>query len=421
MAQRPRLLLIDPVFHYPWTFRAALRVGVDLVAVVPSLDEQAKPDLLPEAVKDVVVAPIRTDPDAALDELARLHAAAPYGGVMPGKEAAVSFTARAARRLGLPGLSEQATATVRDKREMRRRLRAAGLATPDFRTIPAPDRWRDALALRFPVVVKPADGYSSLGVVRVDSPDELEAAVAQTWRLGTARLARDAARDEGILVEEYLDGPEISADSLAYRGEVKVCAISYKGELTGPYFQEISYRAPAQLPTEVLAAIEAEVVGAHRAFGVTDGPTHTELRIVGGTRPVLLEMAARMGGGGSLHHLVSISAGIDLAGDALRSYLGREPLCWSATRQTHGTGYAASYSMPVGRGGRIARIRGLEQVRADPRVDDVVQTVFPGEVIRPYPDFSGYPAMVMSHHPSDADVVAFHRELDRTLRVEFED
>lgn len=361
------------------------------------------------------------DPEAALSTLADRYRREPFAGVMAGNEKVVPFVARAARELGLPGLSEDAAAVVRDKRSMRRRLRDAGLGAPGFTVVDDPDAWTGALTLRFPVVVKPASGFSSLGVIRVDDKDSLEQAVARTWQLVDTHLAPGggSAENAGVLVEEYLDGPEISAESLVFQGQVRVCAISWKGELTGPYFEETTLRAPAQLPAEILAAIEAEVIGAHHAFGVTEGTTHTELRLVGGVRPVLLEMGARIGGGGFMHHLVHGSSGIDLAAEALRIHVGRQPVCWS--EEPVPAGHVAAYLVPVGKGGRINRVRGLDAVRTDPQVDYVVQTVGPGALLRSYPDWSGYPAIVLSRHESDAAAVAYRDHLARTLHVEYEE
>jgi biotin carboxylase len=303
---------------------------------------------------------------------------------------------------------------------MRPRLTEAGLNAPGFVVVKDPDGWTEALALRFPVVVKPAAGHSSFGVIRADDRDGLEQAVARTWALVQSHLGAPdgTADDAGVLIEEYLDGPEISAESLVHQGKVQVCAVSWKGELTGPYFEESTLRAPAQLPAEILAAIEAEVIGAHHAFGVTAGTMHTELRLVGGVRPVLLEMTARLGGGGNMHYLVHVSSGIDLAAEAMRVHLGQEPLCWR--EEPVPAGHAAVYLVPIGGGGRVKQIRGLDAVRADPRVDYVVQTAGPGSKLLPYPDWSGNPAVVLSHHESDAAAAAYLDHLARTLHVEYE-
>lgn len=418
MPQRPKLVLVGQLSTHPWVFDAAARAGIDLV-LVPRGDDTAESAARANAVVEVLPLDIDGNPEGALSALADRYRREPFAGIMAGNEKVVPFVARAARELGLPGLSDEAAAVVRDKRSMRQRLRKAGLGAPGFRVVGDPDSWIEALDLRFPVVVKPASGFSSLGVIRVDDKDGLEQAVARTRELVDTHLApgEGTAEQAGVLVEEYLDGPEISAESLVFHGEVRVCAISWKGELTGPYFEETTLRAPAQLPAEILAEIEAEVIGAHHAFGVTEGTTHTELRLVGGVRPVLLEMGARIGGGGFMHHLVHVSSGIDLAAEALRIHLGRQPLCWS--EEPVPTGHAAAYLVPVGKGGRINRVRGLDVVRTDPQVDYVVQTVGPGAQVRCYPDWSGYPAIVLSRHDSDAAAVTYRDYLARTLHVEY--
>ncbi|MFE2050900.1 ATP-grasp domain-containing protein [Streptomyces sp. NPDC059459] len=421
MTQRPKLVLAGQLSTYPWVFEAAERAGIDLV-VIPRGDDTEELAGRPGAVVEVLPLDLDDHPDEALAALVERHRREPFDGIMAGNERVVPFVARAARELGLTGLTEEAAAVVRDKRRMRRLLLESGLNVPGFVVIEEPGGWTEALALRFPLVVKPSNGHSSLAVIRVDDEDGLRQAVARTWQLiETHHLgASDGSDPEtGVLVEEYLDGPELSAESLVHRGRVKVVAISWKGELAGPYFEETTLRAPARLPAEILAAIEAEVIGAHHAFGVTEGTMHTELRLVGGVRPVLLEMAARLGGGGNMHHLAHVSSGIDLAAEALRVHLGREPLCW--TEEPVPSGHAAAYLVPIGAGGRVKRIRGLDETRAHPQVDYVVQTAGPGAELLPYPDWSGNPAVVLSHHASDAEAHAFLEHLARTLQVEYEE
>ncbi|MFH8570212.1 ATP-grasp domain-containing protein [Streptomyces sp. NPDC017993] len=420
MSKRPKLVLVGQLSTYPWVFDAAKRADIDLI-LVPRGDDTEESAGRAAAVVELLPLDIEGNPEAALSVLADHYRREPFDGIMAGNEQAVPFVARAAGELGLIGLTEEAAAVVRDKRSMRHHLLEAGLGAPGFVAIEDPDGWTDALTLRFPVVVKPANGHSSFGVIRVDDKDSLEQAVARTCKLVEAHLGADdgLAAEAGVLVEEYLDGPEISAESLVYHGQVRVCAISWKGELTGPYFQETTLRAPAQLPAEILAAIEAEVIGAHHAFGVTEGTTHTELRLVGGVRPVLLEMGARIGGGGYMAHLAHLSSGIDVAAEALRIHLGREPLCWR--EEPVPAGHAAAYQVPVGSGGRIKHIHGLDSVRTDPRVDYLVQTMGPGALLHPYPDFSGYPVIVLSRHGSDAEAEAYRDHLARTLHVEYEE
>lgn len=75
--------------------------------------------------------------------------------------------------------------------------------------------------------------------------------------------------------------------------------------------------------------------------------------------------------------------------------------------------------MPCGGSGRITAIHGLDELAEDPRVDHVLQMLHPGDVVRPYPEFTGYPAFVLSHHPSAEDAEEFHRTIERTVRIEY--
>src|SRR5690606_41948564 len=99
-----------------------------------------------------------------------------------------------------------------------------------------------------------------------------------------------------IFLEEYLDGTEFAVESLAHGGDVRILTIGYKGDPQGPHFEEGVYRAPASLPADVEEDIRREVTAAHRALGITDGPTHTGLRLRGGVTPCLPDMGSLRAG-----------------------------------------------------------------------------------------------------------------------------
>ncbi|GAA0631547.1 hypothetical protein GCM10010174_60620 [Kutzneria viridogrisea] len=420
MSPRPKLVLVNQRTTLPWVFEAAERVGVDIV-LVPRHDEVVDPAKLPPVVVECLPLQLYTDPAGAIAELARRHAESPFAGILSGCDPAVPFVARAAAELGLPGLALEAAEVARDKRLMRERLRAAGLNTPGFVAITAPEQWELAARLEFPVVVKPANGYGSFGVTKVDSVEELARTVNAVWAQCGVELDAYSEHPEqllGLVVEEYLDGPEISVESLAFQGEVTVVVVSDKGKPVGPYFEEVGFRSPAVLPEEVRDEIVREVAAAHAAFGITDAATHTELRLHRG-RPHLLEMGARIGGGGMTHQVARIVTGIDYAAETIRILTGQRPHCWGKPIEHHG--HCGGYIVPCGGHGRIVAVHGIAELHEDPRVDYAVQMLWPGDVVRPYPDWSGYPAFIMSHHDSDEQTAAFHRELDERIRLDYED
>lgn len=408
------LVLVYQRVSLPWIFEAAERAGVDLI-LVPRPDEQVTGDELPRSVVELLHLDIAGDRLGALGALRRRYESRPFDGVITLYDPAVPFVAETAEMLGLPGLGRDVAWRAQDKRLMREKLAEAGLNVPRFVRLDGPSSLTSAAELSFPVVVKPAHGFSSLGVTRADTADTLSAIVTQVRDICTTPLGADAP----LLVEEYLDGPEFAVESLVNRGRVQVLSIGYKGDPQGPHFEETVYRAPAGLPTPARDAIVQEVIAAHAALGITAGPTHTELRLRRGRHPYVLEIGARIGGSGVSHYVASHVSGVDFAAEALRIAAGLEPAFRPSDGLSEPVGAAANYIVPCGGEGQIAAIHGLDDMRADPRVDHVVQMLFPGDVVRPYPDFSGYPAFVLSRHADIAEAEEFHARLGRVVRIEY--
>ncbi|MTD55520.1 ATP-grasp domain-containing protein [Amycolatopsis pithecellobii] len=411
---RPTVVLVYQRISLPWVFESAERAGIDLV-LIPRPDEAVSEDRLPPAVVDVLRLDIEADRAAALNVLRRRYEQNTFQGIVTLYDPAVPFVAEAAELLGLPGIGRDVALGAQDKRVMRARLAAAGLNVPGFVRLDDPADWEKAASLAFPVVVKPAHGFSSLGVTKAESPHSLKSVVDQVWQTCASKLGQV----DGLVVEEYLDGPEFAVESLAHGGDVRMLTIGYKGDPQGPHFEEGVYRAPAALSETVQDDICREVKAAHRALGITDGPTHTELRLRGGVTPYLLEIGARIGGSGVSQYIASGVTGIDFAAQALRIAAGiaTEPL-GSGTLPAP-VAAAANYIVPCNGSGRIIAIHGLDELRADPRVDHVVQMLFPGDIVRPYPDFTGYPAFVLSRHANIAEAEEFHQFLDQAIRIDY--
>ncbi|HKL64066.1 MAG TPA: D-alanine--D-alanine ligase [Woeseiaceae bacterium] len=101
---------------------------------------------------------------------------------------------------GMPytGSGVMASALAMDKVRSKMLFSAAGLATPAWQTVRSRTGLEQALAgLDLPLIVKPAGQGSSVGMYRVESAAELEAA----W-------AAAAEYDDPVIVEEWVDGGE---------------------------------------------------------------------------------------------------------------------------------------------------------------------------------------------------------------------
>ncbi|WP_329528371.1 ATP-grasp domain-containing protein [Streptomyces sp. NBC_01462] len=156
----------------------------------------------------------------------------------------------------------------------------------------------------------------SIGVMGVDRPEELPAAFA----FASAGASR-SREDTGVLVEEYLHGPEFSVECVTHHSETTAVAVTRKHLGPTPYFDETGHTVDATDP--LLAQVAPAAAAAVRALGITDGVQYVELRLVDG-RPGLIEVNARIGGD-MIGHLVRLATGIDLPKAAADLACGRAP------------------------------------------------------------------------------------------------
>ncbi|MFF4363449.1 ATP-grasp domain-containing protein [Streptomyces sp. NPDC001604] len=225
--------------------------------------------------------------------------------------------ARLARQLGLPTTAPEALQGCRNKHTSRSLFARHGVPSAVSVNVRTEREATDAAALiGYPVVLKPAAHAASMGVIRVDSADDLPAAYALA-----ARTAGHGVESTQVLVEEYLDGPEVSVECVTHRGQTTVVAVTRKTVGMRPFFEELAHVVDANDP--LLATVAPVAVAALDAVGITDGVSHVELRIVNG-HPRLIEVNARIAGD-MIGHLVHLATGVDLARAAADIACGRTP------------------------------------------------------------------------------------------------
>lgn len=148
-----------------------------------------------------------------------------------------------------------ASALAMDKIASKRVFESHGIATPTWQI------WdeAEAIAIPFPIVIKPANEGSSVGVSVVRSADEVEAALALASKQGGP-----------VLIEEYIEGHEVFVGILEEDAlgtiEVRTCKGFYDYEAKYER-DDTEYLIPAQLPADVCAQVSELALGAHRALG----------------------------------------------------------------------------------------------------------------------------------------------------------
>ncbi|OLR95088.1 ATP-grasp domain-containing protein [Actinokineospora bangkokensis] len=363
--------------------RRGLRlVGADAVAV--------ESDLMDETV---VFDP--HDPVAA-----RRWAAAgsmPVDAVLTFREMCVESVAAIADELGLPGNSPQAARTIRTKDLCREVLRAAGMPQPRCSVVSDVDGARAALVGAGPWVVKPRGAMGSVGVSLVSGADDLPGA-----------LAALPAPGEPFLVEEFVTGPEYSAEGVFVGGEPVVIALTAKS--TGPGFVETGHRMPAPLDQAAEAAARQEVTRALRAAGLTHGVFHAEFWLT--PTPVLGELHARPGGD-FIHALLEhVHPGLELFGTLVDDLLGVAPIPVPPAAAA-----AAVRFLPVAPG-TVTAVDGWPDPATTPGVIAAHLSATPGTVVRPVTNSADRPAVLVVGAPTGAETDDLLDDLVNGIRIE---
>ena len=139
--------------------------------------------------------------------------------------------AKVSDNLGLNSISYETAVKATDKYEMIKAFEEHNVPAPWFYLV---KNYEELLTLQnkitFPCIMKPTDNAGSHGVVKVHSYEEL---------LSNYEYSHNCSRRGNVIVEEYLDGPEVSVEIMVTNGDVNVLQITDKLTTEAPYFVEI--------------------------------------------------------------------------------------------------------------------------------------------------------------------------------------
>ena len=458
-------------------FEKAKELGVRSI-VLDGPDSWAQ-SLVAEGVIEKFVPVDFGDADAVFDRALSgvLAARAAVGGELDGVctfcEMAVPLVSRLAERLGLPCNSPDAVDAARDKSSTRKVMEAAGLPNPrSFLIEDAAQIAEAAKHVGFPAVIKPIFGAASIGVVRVNSEEELVAAYKRVQKeMSSARIvagalqqgadedeegggeastsaaaatgdagadaaakSADAATANGdaaaatnapasaaastwikttLMVEEYLDGPKVDVDLVLSEGAPVYGSITDNWPTVEPYFNETGSNCPSVLPAEQQRELIDLAVRSVHALGLSIGVFHVELKQTSrGAR--LIEVNCRMGGG-PVRATNLLVWGVDLVEEHLLTAAGipsRPPVAPAPLK------FIAEYSLNAKKTGKVAAIDFLEKYESHPDVLYARPLVAVGEKVTAVED--GMPTWVaelMVEKPTVEEAIEFVQQIERETVV----
>ncbi len=286
---------------------------------------------------------LSSEDEQGIERLAR--ALAVDGIVSPGADWPVGIAARVAERAGLPHPIDGATAVLATtKTRQRERFTAAGVRQP--RTFSGGDP-----AIPYPCVVKAPDRQGQRGLTLVTEPSQLAAALA---------AAEVESRGGGVLVEELIEGPELTVNAVSCGGVFHPLTVTDRLLADPPAFGvALAHAWPSEHATEGVVAAAREAVA---ALGITDGPSYTQIRLGADDQPYVVEVAARLGGGHDAE-LCRAALGIDLNDLAVSFALGGKP-CDTLFQGTEPEVGGASIVFLVAPAGTLREVAGIAEAEA---------------------------------------------------------
>lgn len=194
-----------------------------------------------------------------------------------------------------------ASALAMDKVASKRVFESHGIATPAWQIWTADQ----PLTIERPLVVKPANEGSSVGVSVVFKQEELAGAIEL------------ASKSHGpILIEEYIEGYEVFVGILEDQaiGTIEVRPAKGFYDYEAKYQRnDTQYLIPAQIPTDVDQAVQALGLAAHRSLGC-QSYSRVDIRVRPSGEPFVLEVNTLPGmTGASLMPKLAKHAGIGYA------------------------------------------------------------------------------------------------------------
>jgi len=232
-----------------------------------------------------------------------------------GSDVAMPTVCRASELLGLPTLATARAAEIcNNKGLLRKALSAAQIPSPRFSILASP---KDAADFPLPAVIKPLDSQGQRGISFVTQASHFEAAYSQAESFSSAG---------GAIIEELIEGPEISVNAYVVDGEVKVAIISDRivwPNLPGGIIKAHEFPSNSVV-SATMGSVHKVASETLRALGIRSGPAYFQIKISNGV-PYIIEATPRLDGC-HLWRLIKMAYGVDLLAAAVDHLLqGKVP------------------------------------------------------------------------------------------------
>ena len=397
--KHPRHILIigGGVFQVP-AIKTAKSMG--LKVVVTDYNPEAEGMLLADYPIEVSTRNINLTVNTAK----QFHRACPLDGVLTVGTDASQTVAAVADALNLPGIPFEVAERATDKIKMRQVLKEKGVSVPDFRPIWTLEDCREAIKeMPLPLVIKPCDNMGARGVRKVERLDDL---------IPAFREAKEASISGKLILEEFMEGPELSLDALVFEDNIHITGVADRIIERDPYFVEVGHTLPSILPAEQQTQAVDVFKQAISALGIDIGAAKGDIKITP-EGPKIVEIAARLSGGWMSAYTYPLATGVNLYKAAIQIALGEKPS--DLTPKTSLFSAERSLLPPAG---KILSIRGVEEARKIKGVKEIILMKEAGDMSEEPRSNMGKVGYVITVGKTREEAISINDLARETLKIE---
>lgn len=242
------------------------------------------------------------------------------GVIHPCSEVSMNVMGRINDELGLSGITKEQAIRATNKHLMREAFERNHAPSPmSFLTESAEDAWSRLMNdFSSDGILKPSRNSGSRGIAKVTRGME------KTDFVKAYDIALTESRDDSVLIEQFIEGPEFSVEIIVWNGEVNVLTVTDKKTTGAPHFVELGHNQPSCFSEKDVETLKAAAVAGVKALGVNNCACHAELKLMDG-KAYLMEIGARLGGDFISTELTHLSTGVDMVAAAIDVALGVQP------------------------------------------------------------------------------------------------
>lgn len=325
------------------------------------------PDAIGMKDADIPIVMSTRDIQGSVRIAKRQNEITPISGVLTVGTDASMTVAAVANALDLPGIKFEDAEAATNKLKMRMRFKEHNIPSPAFLPVwTLSDAKKGCKILGFPVVMKPSDNMGARGVMRIDNANQ----VADAFK-----FAKSASPSGELIVEQFMDGPELSIDAIIFNEEITITGVADRIIEYPPNFVETGHTMPSHLKIEMLEDACDVMRRGIKALGLTTGAAKGDIKVTK-SGAMIGEIAARLSGGFMSAYTYPLSSGVDLMKAMIEVSLGQEPGNIEPVFNK-----VAIERAIICKPGVVKKISGLEEALKVPGVEEIFLNIKEGDIV----------------------------------------